>query len=136
MLAEMPKVWLRDIDIRNLETFLFRNSSWVREHIGYEMPRVPDFPEVPAQCASLRSTSRSMSRPYNLTKVRGRDHPVVLQMSCIGTPARKALDIPCRMSSDFHRQGELRGLIGSVDSIHNPLTEGLLCSRLRGIVAY
>ncbi len=42
-------------------------------------------------------------------------------------------------SSDSHRRGELRGLIGSVDSIHNPPTECLLCSRqtpLRGTAAY
>ncbi len=79
-----------------------------------------------------------MSSPYNLTKVRGIDHPTALQMSCIGTPARKALETPSGMSLDSHWRGELRGLIGSVDSINNPPTEGLLCSRqtpLRGTVA-
>ncbi len=31
-------------------------------------------------------------RSYNLMKVRGVDHPATLQMSCIGTPAKKALE--------------------------------------------
>ncbi len=44
-----------------------------------------------------------------------------------------------RMSSDSHRRGELRGLIGKVDGIYNPPTEGLFGSRktyLRGNIAY
>ncbi len=45
---------------------------------------------------------------------------------------------PGGVSLDSHRRGEIRGLIGNVDGIHNPPTEGLFRSRktpLRGTVA-
>ncbi len=45
---------------------------------------------------------------------------------------------PGGVSLDSHRRGKIRGLIGNVDGIHNPPTEGLFGSRktpLRGTVA-
>ncbi len=62
-------------------------------------------------------------------------------MSCIGTPARKALEgrhTPSGMSPDSHRRGELSGLVCHVDGINDPPTEDVLGSRktlLRGTIA-
>ncbi len=53
--------------------------------------------------------------------------------------ALEATTLLSRMSSDSHRRGELRGLIGNIDGIYNPPTEGLFRSRktsLKGTIAY
>ncbi len=136
--------------IRNLRRSSSRTRAASENARGTRYPRrqaSKSLPSVyPCRAQLGREDGRAWSGPYvkaiKSDKGQGRrpSHSiadVLFWDTCeIGLGGRHT---SCRMSSDSHRRGELRELIGSVDSIHNLPTECLLCSRqtpLRGTAAY
>ncbi len=145
----MPEIWPRDAASRSLEelglhtlpeTFLFRNSSCVRRHLGNVSPCRQTYKSLPRVYPSRAQLGQEDGRAWSGPHVKA-----IKSEKCQGhRPSHSIADVlyrhTCekglgghhtsnRMSSDSLRRGELRGHIRNVDGIYNPPTEGLFGSR-------